>query len=717
MPNAWDRVGTPQGRNVASRVLVVVGGVLLLLAVLAVVAYRTFLDTASFAAGVDEIRKTEAVSDALGRELAAQIVAGTPDLVAVRPLVEQVSAEVAGSDLLSPLVVRAAAQAQRAATEEDSAAIVLRLADAGAVATSALAAFAPDIAARIPPDLSVTLAEIGGQDVLASTVRASRYLSIAAWGLPLLALGTLAMAVWIRPNQRRGLVQVGIATMAVGGVLGVLTLTVGVVTATLDASTLTGALADGAWQVWSQGFWTATAVLLVAGAVVSAAAAALIPDVDVRETTRAAWQRVSGRPHTTEGIALRGTLLAFVGLGLVLEPVRLLTWGAVLAGLLVLVYGVSEVTQAAVGARQGEPTQPADAKPADADTLTTGWSLGLLVAGVAVVLGAGAFWAVRSVDTDPAAASVVTVGTGEVCNGHAALCERRYDEVSYVTTHNAMSAADEPGWFLAEQPHGLTSQLEGGARAAMIDVWAARPTGGGVSSLSVNLDEGRAQLEEAFGASVVDSALRVVEAVVGQPTGPKALYMCHGLCEIGATELAPTLGALRTWLDTNPDEVVSVIVENHVPASEIGQAFVDAGLEPYVHTVTDGEWPTLAQMITSGQRLVVMTEEGSGGDAYPWLRNAFTLTQDTPYTFPTPDDFSCEPNRGPTDAPLFLVNHWLSGFGNLVTAAQTVNVADVLGARVEQCQQERGRQPTFVGVNFYDIGDVAAVVDDLNGVG
>ena len=295
------------------------------------------------------------------------------------------------------------------------------------------------------------------------------------------------------------------------------------------------------------------------------------------------------------------------------------------------------------------------------------------------MLGAGAFWAVRSVDTDPAAAATVTVGTGEVCNGHAELCGRRYDEVSYVTTHNAMSAADEPGWFLAEQPHGLTSQLDGGARAAMIDVWAARPAGRGVSSLSVNLEEGRAQLEEAFGEAVVESSLRLVEAVVGPASGPAALYMCHGLCEIGATELAPTLGALRAWLDANPDEVVTLIVENHVPADEIGQAFEEAGLEPYLYTPTDGQWPTLAQMITSGRRLVVMTEEDSGGTAHPWLRNAFELTQDTPYTFPTPDDFSCAPNRGPADAPLLLVNHWLSGFDSLVTAAQTVNVADVLG--------------------------------------
>jgi len=716
MSNTWDRVGTPQGRRAASRVLVVVGCLLLFLAVLSVVLYRTFLDTESFAGGVDEIRKTDAVSDALGRELAAQIIDARPDLIAVRPLIEQVSAEVAGSDLLSPLVERAAAQAQRAATEENSAAIALRLADAGAVATSALRGFLPDVAGQIPADLSVTLAQIGGQEVFAGTIRASRYLVTAAWLLPVLALATLGLAVWITPNQRKGLVRVGIGTIVVGMGLGALTLAVGIAAGSLDTSTLTGALADGAWEVWGRGFWTAAAVLVVTGAVVAAAAAALLPDIDVAAASRAVWARVAARPTTTEGVALRGVVLALVGLGLVLDPTRMLTWGAIVLGLAVLTYGVSEVTQAAVGARRGEPDdEPAPAS--DTDTLTTGWSLGLLVAGIAVVLGAGTVWVVQSVRTEPAAATAMTVGDGEVCNGHVELCDRGYDEVAYATTHNAMSAADAPGWYLAEQPHGLTRQLDGGARALMIDVWAARPAGEYVSSLVVNLDEGRAQLEESFGPDVVESALRVVDGVVGPPTGPADLYMCHGLCEIGATALAPALDEVRAWLDAHPNEVVTVIVENHVPAAGIGEAFLSAGLEPYLHTPIEGSWPSLTEMIVDGRRLVVVTEEGSGGASYPWLRNAFALTQDTPYAFPTPDDFSCEPNRGSADAPLFLINHWLSGFGNLVTAAQTVNVAPVLGERVAECQQERGLFPTYVAVNYYDIGDLIEVVDEVNGVG
>jgi hypothetical protein len=127
-------------------------------------------------------------------------------------------------------------------------------------------------------------------------------------------------------------------------------------------------------------------------------------------------------------------------------------------------------------------------------------------------------------------------------------------------------------------------------------------------------------------------------------------------------------------------------------------------------------FPTLGEMIRSGARLLVMLEEGDGRPEHPWLVNGFDLVQETPYTFPTVESFSCDENRGDPDAPLLQINHWLSGFTALVSNAQAVNTAEVLGDRVRQCQEERGLQPTFVAVNYADIGDVLSVVDALNGV-
>ena len=43
------------------------------------------------------------------------------------------------------------------------------------------------------------------------------------------------------------------------------------------------------------------------------------------------------------------------------------------------------------------------------------------------------------------------------CNGHAALCDRRVDQVAFLATHNAMAAPDEPGWLFATQDAGIPS--------------------------------------------------------------------------------------------------------------------------------------------------------------------------------------------------------------------------------------------------------------------
>ncbi len=100
----------------------------------------------------------------------------------------------------------------------------------------------------------------------------------------------------------------------------------------------------------------------------------------------------------------------------------------------------------------------------------------------------------------------------------------------------------------------------------------------------------------------------------------------------------------------------------------------------------------------------------------PTFAEHVEFTQDTPYTFPTVGSFSCEPNRGNADAPLFLLNHWLANFDSLVTDARLVNDREVLLARAEQCQTDRGQIPNFVAVNFVSIGHVHDVVDALNGV-
>src|SRR6476620_11625596 len=54
------------------------------------------------------------------------------------------------------------------------------------------------------------------------------------------------------------------------------------------------------------------------------------------------------------------------------------------------------------------------------------------------------------------------------CNGHAALCGKRLDQVVLPATHNAMSAPLK-GWFSAEQDRSIGGQLEDGIRGLLWD--------------------------------------------------------------------------------------------------------------------------------------------------------------------------------------------------------------------------------------------------------
>lgn len=253
------------------------------------------------------------------------------------------------------------------------------------------------------------------------------------------------------------------------------------------------------------------------------------------------------------------------------------------------------------------------------------------------------------------------------CNGDPALCDRRYDQVAYATTHNAMSNADE-GWLGPNQQHGLTRQLEDGIRGLMLDT---------------HYDGGVAQL-------------------------------CHAYCALGKETLESGLRKIRRFLDLHPQEVVSIIFEAYVSEADTAGAFAAAGLLPYVHAQPVGApWPTLATLIHDGTRLVVFTDER--GDL-PWHHYVWDYASETPYSFETPAQLSCAPNRGNPSHPLFILNHFLTQVLGSPALAEQINHDPLFIDRALACQASRSRLPNFVTVDFYDIGDVFSVTAALNGL-
>jgi hypothetical protein len=177
------------------------------------------------------------------------------------------------------------------------------------------------------------------------------------------------------------------------------------------------------------------------------------------------------------------------------------------------------------------------------------------------------------------------------------------------------------------------------------------------------------------------------------------------------------MAEVKAWLDAHPREVVTFFIEDYVSPVDTATVFRQAGLLPDVYTPEQGRpWPTLGQMIDSGRRVVVLMENHGGGKANPWLEQGFDVVQDTPFSNPTVESLTCALNRGSASNPLFLVNYWLNNFQSLVSDARTINAYDRLWPYLQRCKGERHLLPNFVAVNFYNLGDVFRVVNQLNGL-
>ncbi len=255
------------------------------------------------------------------------------------------------------------------------------------------------------------------------------------------------------------------------------------------------------------------------------------------------------------------------------------------------------------------------------------------------------------------------------CNGSVDLCARRFDEVSFATTHNAMSNAAD-GWVMPNQNVGIEAQLAAGVRGLMLDI-------------------------HEWGEDVL---------------------LCHGPCPLGSRPLDDGLVAIRRFLTSHRGDVITIIFESYVPAPRVAAAFKAAGLDTFVHAHAPGTpWPTLRELIDDDERLIVLTDDDGGG-AYAWYMNVWSQAFDNPYAAETVGDFTCEGGRGDGATPLFIFNHFLSNPLAQPDSAPTVNANPFLLDRARACMTARGHLPNFVTVDFFDQGDLLATVAALNGL-
>ena len=141
----------------------------------------------------------------------------------------------------------------------------------------------------------------------------------------------------------------------------------------------------------------------------------------------------------------------------------------------------------------------------------------------------------------------------------------------------------------------------------------------------------RNKVVKALPPPVLAAAERLVGRIgAGDATGERDIWLCHTVCELGATRMVESLKRYRKFLDENRGEVVILFIEPYVAPADIERVFKEAGLDRYVITLDrDEPMPTLGTLVRRNRRVLVLTEKDADGTV-AWYLDGFSFVQDTP---------------------------------------------------------------------------------------
>ncbi|MDG2267180.1 MAG: hypothetical protein P8L91_09385, partial [Candidatus Marinimicrobia bacterium] len=192
----------------------------------------------------------------------------------------------------------------------------------------------------------------------------------------------------------------------------------------------------------------------------------------------------------------------------------------------------------------------------------------------------------------------------------------------------------------------------------------------------------------------------------------------HSIIALGYIPLSDIFNDIKIFLDNNPNEVITIILECYVTANDIEDEINQAGLSNYLYT-HNTTWPTLQNMIDNDNRLVIFSDVDDASSSQDWYHYVWEYAVETHYSVGNINDFTCDFNRGDPLNDLFIFNHFVTdatlGYG-LYNESNDVNANPFFINRALDCQTQTNKFPNFVTVDYYELGDGLAVVDQLNGV-
>ncbi|KAF6805109.1 phosphoinositide-specific phospholipase c-like phosphodiesterases superfamily [Colletotrichum sojae] len=273
------------------------------------------------------------------------------------------------------------------------------------------------------------------------------------------------------------------------------------------------------------------------------------------------------------------------------------------------------------------------------------------------------------------------IAAAAACNGNAALCGKKYSDVTFVGSHNSAFVGIGPAH---NQMVSVTDQL--------------------------------------------DLGVRFLQAQTQNKNGQ--IQMCHTDCALlDVGPLSQYLDEITGWINAHPNEVVTLLLTNidKIPIKQYDDAFKSTQLDKYVfrpkEKVAIDKWPTLQQLIDAGTRLVVFMDYNSDTSQVDYILDEFKYFWETPFGETDSNFPRCNidrPNGLDPNMYMYIVNHFLNIeiFGikipDLINAPKTNSLGSI-DKQVNLCRGQWGKTPNVIlGFQKFDWINVGEAIRAQN---
>ncbi|OLY84527.1 hypothetical protein AYI68_g1309 [Smittium mucronatum] len=164
------------------------------------------------------------------------------------------------------------------------------------------------------------------------------------------------------------------------------------------------------------------------------------------------------------------------------------------------------------------------------------------------------------------------------CNGFGILCNRQYNDVSFIKTRSSFAIASRENKYSGTQVFSIETQLNNGARAFQLNIY---------------LDDSKKGL------------------------GDKVVLCFPDCSNIRGGTLLDTLNIFFSWLENNPDNILTIFLDNRngIGIEPLKESFRASRMDSFIYPKSQFNpsigWPTLAEFIDSNKKVLVFEENSN----------------------------------------------------------------------------------------------------------